>query len=166
MRVVQHRLHLALVLGLLAIASCGLPGQQGGYPVSQSVRVLKDAQGGTTVVLPVMIQGHGPFTFALDTGASTSLIALGVADQLNLPQTGSSRPISGIGGVERAVPVRATNWRAGNLTLPAATIMAAPMPSQRTGGLAGLLGSDIWSRFGRFTLDYNAATVTLYRPAT
>jgi hypothetical protein len=162
----QHRLPVALLLCLLAVGGCGgLPGGQGGA-VSQTVKVLRGAHGATEVVLPVTLQGQGPFTFALDTGASTSLIDLTVARQLHLQAAGAAQPISGIGGVERATPVRVTSWNAGKINLPAATIMAAPMPAQRTGGLAGLLGSDIWWRFGRFTLDYGNATITVYRQAT
>src|SRR5690242_13442342 len=99
--------NLCRSLGLLAVgalvallAACTFP-RIGSAPVAsptqgitEHVTIEHDENGATLVLLPVMIEGHGPYTFALDTGASTSLIAAPLARQLGLPQQGSPQQIS------------------------------------------------------------------------
>jgi predicted aspartyl protease len=155
---------------LLALAACTVtignapasttPGQG----ISEQVQVVQGQDGATLVLAPVTIHGQGPFTFAVDTGASTSLISSALAQRLGLPQVGGPQPISGIGGVTESIPVQVSNWNTGPIRLPSVTIASAPIPHERgSGGFQGLLGSDIWSRFGKFTLDYSGGTLTVYR---
>jgi predicted aspartyl protease len=37
------------------------------------------------IVVPVTINGRGPYRFLLDTGASTTILSTAIADRLNLP---------------------------------------------------------------------------------
>ncbi|HLW00195.1 MAG TPA: retropepsin-like aspartic protease [Ktedonobacterales bacterium] len=135
-----------------------------GPGISEQVQVVQDQSGATLVLAPVTIHGKGPFTFAVDTGASTSLISSAVAQQLGLPVAGSAEPISGIGGVTQAVPVKVSDWNTGSIRLPSVTIASAAIPHERgSTGFQGLLGSDIWSKFGKFTLDYSSSTLTVYQ---
>lgn len=134
-----------------------------GPGISEHVQVVQGQGGATLVLAPVTIQGQGPFTFAIDTGASTSLISSSLAQRLGLPQVGGPESISGIGGVTEAIPVQISNWNTGPIRLPSMTIASASITRERgSGDLEGLLGSDIWSRFGRFTLDYSSGTLTVY----
>jgi Aspartyl protease len=154
-----------LAIAALAAAACTVqplnaPSQSG--TISEPVRIVHGAQDSTTVLVSVTINGRGPFTFALDTGASTSLVDSGVASQVGLTPVGRSQSIQGIGGVERANPVRPKSWNAGSIKLPVLTIFAAQLPTSRRGeNLQGLLGSDVWNGIGRFTLDYRAGTLTV-----
>lgn len=135
-----------------------------GPGISEQVQVVQGQNGATLVLAPVTIQGQGPFNFAIDTGASTSLISSSLAQQLGLPQAGGPEPISGIGGVTEAVPVQISTWNTGPIHLPSITIASAAIPHERgSSNFQGLLGSDIWSRFGRFTLDYESGTLTVYK---
>lgn len=157
-------------LALLPMTACGtLFTNPGSSPtstsesISESVKVVQGQDGATLVLVPVTIQGKGPYTFALDTGASISLIAASLAHQLGLPATGASQPITGIGGVEQAEFVKISKWSTGPIHLPSVSIASAAIPVDRGSGFVGLLGSDIWSRFGRFTLDYSSGTLTVYK---
>lgn len=155
-----------LIFSLAACANPFAPVSPGttSQGVSEQVKIAHGQDGSTLVLVPVTIHGKGPFTFALDTGASTSLIDRSLAEQLGLPVVGGLEPISGIGGVEQAIPVRVSDWHAGAIRLPTETLASASLPgARRSGGLQGLLGSDIWSRFGTFTLDYNSGTLTVYK---
>ncbi|HEY7356422.1 MAG TPA: retropepsin-like aspartic protease [Ktedonobacterales bacterium] len=135
-----------------------------GPGISEHVQVIQDQSGATLVLAPVTIHGQGPFTFAVDTGASTSLISSSLAERLKLPQAGSAEPISGIGGVTQAIPVQASDWHTGAIRLPSVTIASAAIPHERGAqNFQGLLGSDIWSKFGKFTLDYSGSTLTVYQ---
>lgn len=130
-----------------------------------TIKVVHGQNGATLVLLPVTINGKGPFTFALDTGASTSLIDRPLAQQLHLPQNGSPQPIAGVSGKEQAVPVKVSAWSVGTkIQLPVSTVASAKLfASQRSSGMQGLLGSDIWTQFGKITIDYSAQTLTVYK---
>jgi hypothetical protein len=152
-----------LLLAVVMLAGCSLmPGISTQRGVSEHVRIVHARDGSTTVLLPVIIQGHGPYTFALDTGAAKSLVATPVATQLGLSRAGPSEPIQGVGGVARAVPVRVSSWSTGSIKLPPMVITSADLATgRRGGGLQGLLGSDVWDAIGSFTLDYRTGTLTV-----
>src|SRR5215831_14526000 len=70
------------------------------------VQVETDQGGGVTVLASVMIDGQGPYTFVVDTGASISLIDRSVANQLGLKVSGPSQQVEGIGGIQTVIPVQ------------------------------------------------------------
>ena len=119
--------------------------------------------GGTAMALvPVYINGKGPFTFALDTGASHTLIDRDIAEQLNLEAVGEPVETTGVSAEAEAIPVRVRNWRVGDIKLPARTLITLRMaePNRRF-KLQGLLGSDILSQFGVVEINYNGQVLTL-----
>ena len=158
------RLRSMVLAGLLLFVafttSALAPVSQG---ITENVRVVRGGDHTTVVLLPVMIHGQGPFTFQLDTGASTSLISPSLVRWFGLQSVGEPQTIRGIGGTQQATPVSISNWNTGLIRLPAANIVSAALPHEYASGLYGLIGSDIWSRFGSFTLDYNTGTLTVYR---
>lgn len=169
---VRHRRgHASLVevilvtLALAALlAACGGTSSGGTTTsgVTINVKVVHGQDNSTLVVLPVTINGHGPYAFALDTGAATSLIDTPVAQQLGLPQNGSPNPIAGVSGQEQSIPVLVNSWSIEKIKLPKMTVQSASLfSSQRGAGLQGLIGSDIWNRFGKFTLNYSSGTLTV-----
>lgn len=155
----------ALVLALM-LAACGI-GSVGGSAnnansVTVNVKVQTGNGGATVVLLPVTINGQGPYTMALDTGASISLIDKPLANQLGLPQVGQPGTIAGVASDEKAVPVKVSTWKIGALKLPTTVAAAANLfASQRTSGLKGLVGSDVWRQFGSVTINYSAQTITV-----
>jgi hypothetical protein len=135
-----------------------------GPGVSIQVQVEHSQDGSTLILVPVTINNQGPFTFALDTGASTSLIDQPLAHRLGLRPAGSPVPIAGISSNEQAVPVQVSRWHAEKLNLPSQIVASASLYQlQRGAGLQGRLGSDIWNQFGKITIDYAAGTLTVYR---
>ncbi|PAZ17163.1 hypothetical protein CLM62_04055 [Streptomyces sp. SA15] len=118
--------------------------------------------GQTMAFVPVTIEGEGPFTFVLDTGASASAVDDDVARELNLPRTGERRPISGVIGTDRVPVVEVRSWKAGQIPLDAADAIVIDMPeAQGTQNIEGLLGSDVLSDFGRVTIDYTDEVLLL-----
>jgi hypothetical protein len=130
----------------------------------------------TLALVPVTIHGQGPFPFALDTGASRSLIALALAQKLRLPDRGSAGTLVGVGGASSAQNVAIAGWRAGNVSLPNEVIAAISSkaqtahPGQRSSppravsGPVGLLGSDVLSRYGKIAIDYDKGLLILDPP--
>lgn len=158
-------LALALIVVLTACEVSLGPGSSGvarGQGVTVPIRVISGPQGATLVLLPVSINGQGPFTFALDTGASSSIIDTPVARRLGLPQTGSPTPVAGISGQSQSVPVQIKRWHIEQINLPSMTVGSINLfDSQRGQGLQGLIGSDIWNQFGRISINYSDQTLTV-----
>jgi Aspartyl protease len=120
-------------------------------------------------LVPVFIDGHGPLPFALDTGASRSLISASLARQLGLPRRGSAGMLQGVTGTTSAENFAVSSWRAGTIVLPpsmiAAVGAASPTQPQSTlHGPVGLLGSDVLSRYGKIAIDYDKALLVLDPP--
>jgi predicted aspartyl protease len=128
-----------------------------GGRVSVPIRVINES-GATLVLVPVKVNGHGPFEFILDTGASFSSVDRTLVRRLRLPHAGVSAHVQGIAG-EIVVPViRIGDWTVGGQPLHGRT-----MPVLDLGGdsIAGLLGSDELRQFGTVTVDYRRQRLIL-----
>ena len=124
--------------------------------------VVQGDGGGTMVFLPVYIDGKGPFSFALDTGASHSVINQTIAEELGLPESNLEVQMSGIAAHSDGRPVTVSNWAVGDTKLPDQVVVALPMRASMTSsGMQGLLGSDMLSRFDRITINYAGQVLTL-----
>jgi hypothetical protein len=122
----------------------------------------------TLALVPVFIDGHGPLPFALDTGASRSLISATLAGRLHLPARGSAGMLQGVTGAASAENFAVASWRAGAITLPPSLIAAIGSPAagavSRLHGPVGLLGSDVLSRYGKIAIDYDKGLLVLDPP--
>jgi hypothetical protein len=117
--------------------------------------VLQAPDGSTLALVPVTINGQGPFRFALDTGASKSLIDATLSDQLGLKVVGNAGQVTGVTGAANAELVSVTNWQAGSVVLNQNQIIRLDLGGASGGGqLQGLLGSDILSTYGAIQVDY------------
>lgn len=156
------------------LSTPGTPKGEQTVPI-QVVATPGSAKRSTMALVPVYIDGHGPFAFALDTGASRSLLAAAIAQQLHLPDRGSAGTLYGIGGGRSAQNVAVARWRAGTITLPAEVAAvgggqsgahppAGPPAQQAVPGPVGLLGSDVLSRYGKIAVDYDKGLLILDPP--
>lgn len=169
---------IVLCCALLLLSGCSLPDLQGGSfgqtttsgkTTTVRVHILHGGSGSVLILVPVSItgpKGRGTYQFALDTGASITIVSTQVAESLGLPTAGEGQPVAGVGGNEVAVPVSVKEWSLGKVTLPSSIITRGDLPdSSKSNGMQGLLGSDVLSHFGAITIDYSAGTVTFYRAA-
>ena len=86
------------------------------------VKILRGGGGTAMVLVPITIDGQGPYNFALDTGAGITLIDTDLASNLQLPVTGDSSQVSGVGGTQNITPVHIDSWSAGKIALPTADV--------------------------------------------
>lgn len=163
------RLLILLVVTLPALGGCvvGVSGPEPRPPApapappgpdelrTVPLRVL-EAGDSTIAFVPVMIGGQGPFLFALDTGASNTVVDVEVADQVGLERTGEQRDVTGVVGQQSVPLARVEQWQLGDVGLPATDIALLDLPNPPQGqGLQGLLGSDVLSGFDYVVVDYD-----------
>jgi predicted aspartyl protease len=127
------------------------------------IKVMKQGKQ-VLALVPVTINGKGPFAFAIDTGASQSLVDSQVAKVLAVPTTGKKQQIAGVASVSKVAAIKVRHWRVGKVTLPPTTIVEANLPfGNAHGGVQGLLGSDMLSQFNVVTIDYDRSRLLLHR---
>jgi hypothetical protein len=134
-----------------------------GDDLEVDLEVVEGPEGSTLAYVPVFIDEEGPFLFALDTGASNSVVTESVADELGLEVVGE---VTGVTGQAEAERVQVTSWRMGEVDLGARPILSLDLATGPAGGqeLQGLLGSDVLSEFGAITVDYDEGVLRL-RPS-
>lgn len=116
------------------------------------MRVIKHGQAALELV-PVFINGHGPYTFLLDTGSSTSSVTSKLATELKLPKTGSTARIDGVLQSKKVPLVKIAGWKVGHVVLTPEKVPVLNS-SPAAGSVAGLLGSDELSRFAAVTENF------------
>ena len=114
-------------------------------------------------LVPVYVDGRGPYAFLLDTGSSISSVSRQLAAGLSLPQTGKVAQINGVATTSRVPLVSITDWRLGRYRLAPETVAALNIPGSPR-SVAGLLGSDELRRFGAVTIDFRHLRLQLAEP--
>ena len=111
----------------------------------------------------VMIDGQGPFSFLIDTGASNSLMFEHVRNRLKLAQS-QPQPLMvyGVNDVARAVPVKPASLRIGGEEVRNLTMGVLP---DRADQGDGVLGLDILERYF-VVLDRTAMRLKLLTPGS
>jgi predicted aspartyl protease len=165
----MSRLAAALISALL-LTGCVLYSDRDEPDAPQTVpgverevplRVVEQG-GGTLAFVPVSVEGQGPFMFALDTGASASVVSEDVADRVGLERTGERRSVSGILGTGQIPVARVEQWAVGDVRLGPGEVTVIDLgPPRGGGGIQGLLGSDVLSDFGSITIDYDEGVLRI-----
>jgi hypothetical protein len=128
------------------------------------VKVVTGEHHSTVVLAPVFIDGKGPYAFAVDTGATRSVVFPRLADKLGLRPAGKAQPGEGVGCRLTGTPVRVPRWQVGKVALPAETVVrigSAGGAGISASGLGGLLGSDELAHFATVSIDYRSQVLRL-----
>ena len=160
---------LLLAAAVLLLAGCG--GSSTSAPATPkgqldvAIKVLKHGRQ-VIALVPVTIDGKGPYTFALDNGESQSLVDSAVARDLGVKHSDGSHRVAGITNVTKVHTIEVTHWQVGDVQLPATTVVEANLPfGNADGGVQGLLGSDMLSQFDVVTIDYAHGMLRLHQRA-
>ncbi len=169
----------AVATAALALSSCSKnasPGSPSQATTSASCRasstatpavpvVVQHQGGGTSVFVAVCVDGHGPYRFLLDTGASVSLVDAALVASLHLPKAPPAPRRVGVGCTATAKQIRLSSWSVGGLELAGQNVLTANVAGFGLNGApAGVLGSDVLSRFGAVRVDYHTKQLTVLTP--
>jgi predicted aspartyl protease len=112
--------------------------------------------GGAALVVPVEVNGEGPFDFVLDTGATLMCLDQRLADQLNLRQDARRTGVAaGVEGTGRLQLVRLDSVRLGGALAQRLSACVLDLEHTQALGIAfdGLVGLNFLREF-RVTLDF------------
>jgi hypothetical protein len=113
------------------------------------------------VLVNACIDGSGPFPFVIDSGSSFSVIDKVLSRRFHLRQVGATRQAAGIACSATVVPEQLSSWSLGGLALRPQGVFSASLPNLAPNQpLAGVIGSDVLSRFGSVRIDYQKQTVS------
>jgi predicted aspartyl protease len=117
------------------------------------------------ILLPVHVNGTGPFDFILDTGASTSLLSLELVEHLGVKGIGSTEG-HGAGGKISVALAKVSSLTVGDKTLKNADVAIVDL-AQIGKAVDAKIDDDIGYNFlkhFRVTIDYRACRVRLDDP--
>lgn len=89
------------------------------------------------LTVKAQVNGQGPFDFLVDTGASSSVIAAELADQLGLARTGSNK-LHSIAGAQAVSTARVDSLTVGKRSRSNMTVSVLPRALLRVDGVLGL----------------------------
>jgi hypothetical protein len=123
-------------------------------PVGANDQIAITVRSSGAVLVPIAINGQGPFTFLLDTGSSHTIVTDELADRLRLPLR-AKVPVSTAGGVQMQLVVGLEHTTIGNASvaglLPSVVTVAQLRDIES--GVDGVIGQDFLSAFN-YTVDY------------
>ncbi|CAA9529986.1 MAG: hypothetical protein AVDCRST_MAG30-3685 [uncultured Solirubrobacteraceae bacterium] len=116
----------------------------------------------TLALVPVFINGKGPLAFAVDTGASQTVIDEAAARKIGLKPGKTIGTMQGVTGSSKAREIEISSWKADRVALKRQKIASLRgMAGKKGDGPEGLLGSDVLSRYGKVAVDYDADVLIL-----
>lgn len=160
---------LAVLAGATILAGCVGVVPSGGRaaPEPGEVQFELAGPGGAALVVPVTVNGEGPFPFILDTGATLTCVDEALVKELDL---GEVQGVTGLGGTIQGMG-RMRLISLGTVALGEATVhelrgCAVDLSPMRQAGLEvqGLLGLNFLRAY-RMTLDFAGKTVRLESPS-
>jgi len=113
------------------------------------------------VVVPVFLNGQGPFRLLLDTGATHSILSTAVADQLKIPTSSSGALITAGGSVPVTVRVIEV-VQIGPVRIGKTTIVVSDAEILRTLHVDGVIGADYLKLF-RISIDYAHHVLSIHQ---
>lgn len=149
----------SLVAGLITALGIGSPAATQETPQEadpQPIQLLSNLF--TRVGAAVFIDGRGPFTFVIDTGAGTTSIADSLADRLELPPL---QPVM-VHGITEARVTRSVGVNRLQLSGLGFRNLTCPVFPREQLGADGLIGLDVLGRFRlRFDVVRRTASLTM-----
>jgi predicted aspartyl protease len=163
-------MRIPALLALIAAAACtDLAPARVDVPVDSAageVAFTLAGPGGAALIVPVHINGRGPYDFVLDTGATVTCLNEALSNELALERVrGVVGTAAGVSGQGRLQLVNVDSLRIGHAA--AHDLHACVVDLQHLEGagldIDGLVGLNVMTNF-RITLDFQRNVVTFSAP--
>jgi hypothetical protein len=148
----QSRTRAALALGALLAGSAGV--------AADAREFTRSAPRARPVIVPVRVQGVGPFPFLLDTGADTTVVHTDLARRLRLTPTARIELVTVAGA--RFVPQGHADLAIGETAVGRLDVLIHDLAAARAhdGRIAGILGRNALGS-APFTIDHERGRLVL-----
>lgn len=156
-------------LAALALGACGVGGPSRVTTPADSaageIAFELVGPGEAALVVPVEINGEGPFRLILDTGATLTCVADSTAARLALPERPAAGIGVGVGGTGRLRLARVDSLRIGEARAYDVPVCLLDLSHARVLGtrIDGLVGLNVLKEF-RVTLDFEREVLRLDEP--
>jgi predicted aspartyl protease len=149
---------LTLAICAPAVAAAQAQAEPGPQIVTAKIR-LDDL---SMIIVPVNINGSGPYDFLLDTGSSKTIVDRKLAEELGLPLLGEKN-IVGVLAFARMSVVRVSSLSVAGAVVPGGEIFSSDHPATVNGKVRGVLGEDFLQNFD-VLIDYRHQSLRLGLP--
>lgn len=120
---------------------------------------------GDHIFVRVRVNGHGPYSFVVDTGASRSSFSEKLARDLKLPRWPFHVKAQALGGWANLYVLRGIQLEIGGVKHTPCPMTSLDLPDFGQRPLDGLLGADFFRRFV-VEMDFAAREIRLFNPQT
>jgi hypothetical protein len=115
------------------------------------------------IIVPVSINGFGPYDFLLDTGCATTMVNQKLADELGLPRVGGEKTVVGVLSPSRMPIVHVNSLSVAGATVSGGEVFSTDHPATVAGKVRGVLGEDFLRNFD-LLIDYRHQAIRLESP--
>jgi predicted aspartyl protease len=152
-----NRLSALLILAICVTAVA--PAQDQAGPTSRIVTAKIKVDGLSMIIVPVSINGSGPYDFLLDTGAAKSMVDGRLASELALPQAGEKTVVGALASMATSV-VRVNSLSVAGASVSGGEICSSDSVATVSGKVRGVLGEDFLKNFD-LLVDYRHQVIEL-----
>ena len=136
--------------------------QDQAQPDSQVVTAKIRLDDLSMIIVPVSINGSGPYDFLLDTGCAKTMIDRKLADQLGLSRVGE-KTVVGVLASTRMSVVHVDSLSVAGATVGGGELFSSDHPATVAGKVRGVLGEDFLRNFD-LLIDYRHQSIRLESP--
>ncbi len=151
-----------VVLALAICAHVVAPAQDHTEPSVQIVTAKIRLDDLSMIIVPVSINGSGPYDFLLDTGSSKTIVDRKLSEELGLPPVGESNMVGVLASARMSV-VRVNSLSVAGAVVPGGEIFSSDHPATVNGTVRGVLGEDFLQNFD-VLIDYRHRSLRLEAP--
>jgi predicted aspartyl protease len=155
-----NRLFVLLAFGTFLPAMAQVPEQTALTPNIVTAKVKLDDL--SMIIVPVSINGSGPYDFLLDTGSAKTVVDQKLADQLGLQRAGEKTVVGMLASARMSV-VHVNSLSVAGAIVPGGDIFSSDHPPTVTSKVRGVLGEDFLKNFD-LLIDYRRQSIRLESP--
>jgi predicted aspartyl protease len=145
---------------IFAICATGMVAEQDqAQPASRIVMAKIKVDDLSLIIVPVSINGSGPYDFLLDTGAEKSMVDRKLADELALPRVGEKTVVGALASMAMSV-VHVNSLSVAGASVSEGDIFSSDSVATVSGKVRGVLGEDFLRNFD-LLLDYRHQAIEL-----